>query len=104
MTILHLSKSAVSLGTGLRTVKGGEHHSLPELSSSSLPRLWRLIRIISPSAFPRSSIWEIWTLALGQGSSLQLYPRVPIRATNNIVLAVGNNAAEHVLFVFVLKT
>ena len=54
--------------------------------------------------FPTLTYMGEWTLALEQGSSLQLYPSVPIRATNNIVLALGDNAAENVLFIFLLKT
>ena len=54
--------------------------------------------------FPTFTYMGEWTLALGQGCSLQLHPSVPIWATNNILLGVGNNAAEHVLFLFVLKT
>ena len=54
--------------------------------------------------FPTLTPMREYTLVLGQGSSFQLYPSVPIQATNNIVLAVGNNAAEHVLLLFVRKT
>ena len=54
--------------------------------------------------FPTFTYMGEWTLALGQGSSLHLYPSVSTRATNNIVLAVGTEAAEHVLFGLVLKT
>ena len=92
------------LGDGLRDGKGG---GTPLTARAELFKPATLVEINTKNVakcFSTLTYMGKWTLALELGSRLQLYPSVSIRATNNIVLAVGNNAPEQVLFVFVRIT